>query len=53
MTLYEVSLFYYQMATYSAGNRNLGSVINKWNNCSKCFYEVIKSNIFLHDQVSY
>ena len=29
MTLHEVSLFYYQMATYSEGNRNLGSVINK------------------------
>ena len=31
-TLYEVSLFYYQMTTNSVVNKNLASVINNWNN---------------------
>ena len=50
MALYEVSLLYYQKTTNSAGNRNLASVINDWNNSSKSFYELAKSYIFLHDQ---
>ena len=37
----------------SAVNRNLASVINNWNNYLKCFYELINSCIFLHDQISY
>ena len=53
MALYEVTLHYYQMTTNSAVNRNLVSVINDWNDSSKCFYELIKSYIFLHDQMSY
>ena len=54
MALYEVTLHYYhQMTTNSAVNRNLVSVINDWNDSSKCFYELIKSCIFLHDQMSY
>ena len=42
-----------QMTKNSAVNRNLASAINNWNNCSKCFYELKKSCIFLHDQISY
>ena len=49
MTLYKVSLLYYQK-TNSAVNRNLASVINNWNDSSNCFYELVKSYIFLHDQ---
>ena len=49
MTLYEMSLLYYQNITNSAVNRNLASVINNWNDSSKCFYELVKSYIFLHD----
>ena len=37
----------------SAVNRNLAGVINNWNNYLKCFYELINSCIFLHDQISY
>ena len=47
MTLYQLSLLYYQMTTTSAVNRNLASVINNWNDSSKCFYELIKLHIFL------
>ena len=47
MTLYQLSLLYYQMTTTSAVNRNLASVINNWNDSSKCFYELIKSHVFL------
>ena len=36
-------LLYYQKTTNSAVNRSLASVINNWNNFSKCFYEVVKS----------
>ena len=50
MTLYEVSLLYYRKTTNSAVNRNLASVINNWNDSSKCFYELVESYIFLHDQ---
>ena len=50
ITLYEVSLLYYQKTTNSAVNRNLASVINNWNDSSKSFYELVKSYIFLHDQ---
>ena len=50
MALYEVSLLYYQKTANSAGNRNLASVINDWNNSSKSFYELAKSYIFLYDQ---
>ena len=48
--LYEVPLLYYQKTTNRAVNRNLASVINNWNDSSKCFYELVKSYIFLHDQ---
>ena len=52
MTLYE--FLYYQMtATNSALNRNLASVINNWNNSPLNVYELIKSYIILHDQMSY
>ena len=47
MTLYQLSLLYYQMTTTSAVNRNLASVINNWNDSSKCFYELINLHIFL------
>ena len=50
MTLYEVSLLCYQKITNSAVNGNLASVINIWNDSSKSFFELVKSNIFLHDQ---
>ena len=40
MSLYEMSLFYYQNATNSAVNRHLASVTNKWNDSFKCFYEL-------------
>ena len=50
MALYEVSLLYYQKTANSAGNRNIASVINDWNNSSKSFYELAKSYIFLYDQ---
>ena len=53
MTFYEVSLLYYQKTTNCAENRNLASVINNWNDSSKCFYELIMSYLFLHDQISY
>ena len=35
-TLYEVSNLYYQMTAKTAVNKNLASVINNWNNSSKC-----------------
>ena len=50
MTLYEVSLLSHQKTTNSAVNRNQPSVINNWNDSSKCFYELVKSYKFLHDQ---
>ena len=50
MTLYEVSLLYYQKTTNSAVYRNLASVINNWNDSSKCFYTLVTSYIFLHGQ---
>ena len=53
ITLYEVSLLYYQKTTNSAVNRNLASVINNWNDSSKCFYELVKPYISLHGQMSY
>ena len=43
MTLYKVSLLYYQKTTNSAVNRNLTSVINNLNDSSKSFYEPVKS----------
>ena len=52
MTLYEVSLIYYQK-TNSAPNRNLASVINKWKDSSKYFYRLVSSYIFSHDDMSY
>ena len=36
-------LLYYQKTTNSAVNINLASVINNWNDSSKCFYELVKS----------
>ena len=42
MTLYEVSLLSYQKTTNSA------SVINNWNDSSKCFYELVKSYIYIY-----
>ena len=36
MTLYEMPLLSYQIATNSTENRNLASVINSSNNSSKC-----------------
>ena len=36
-------LLYHQNTTNSAVNRNLASVINNWNDFSKCFYELVKS----------
>ena len=48
MTLY--ALLYYQKTTNSGVYRNLTSVINNWNDCSKCFHELVKSYAFLHDQ---
>ena len=53
MTFYEVSLLYYQIGTNSALSGDLARVINNWNDFSKCFYELIKSYIFFHNQVSY
>ena len=50
MTLYEVSLLYYQKTTNSAVYGNLASVINNWNDSSKCFYTLVTSYIFLLDQ---
>ena len=50
MTLYKVSLLYYQNTKDRAINRNIGSVINNWNDSHKLFYELVKSHIFLHDQ---
>ena len=50
MTIYDVSLLYYQKTANSVVNRNLASLINNWNDSSKCFYEPVKSHIFLHDQ---
>ena len=38
-----LSLLYYQKTTNSAVNRSLASVINNWNDFSKCFYELVKS----------
>ena len=52
MTLYEVSLIYYQK-TNSAANKNLASVINKWKDSSKYFYRLVSSYIFSHDDMSY
>ena len=34
---------YYQKTTNRAVNRSLASVINNWNDFSKCFYELVKS----------
>ena len=42
-TLYKVSFLYYQKIKNSAVNINLASVINNWNDSSKCFYELVKS----------
>ena len=39
------------MTTNSAVNRNLASVLNKWNNCSDYFEELVKLYIFLQDQL--
>ena len=50
MTLYEAPLLYYQKTTNRAVNRNLAKGINNWNDSSICFYELVKSYIFLHDQ---
>ena len=50
MMLYEAPLLYYQKTANRAVNRNLASVINNWNDSSKCFYELVESHIFLHDQ---
>ena len=50
MTLYETSLLYYQKTTNNAVNRNLASVINNSNDFSKCFHELVKTHLFLHDQ---
>ena len=36
VTLYEVSLLYYQMTTNNVVNRNLARVISDQNNSSKC-----------------
>ena len=36
-------LLYYQKTTNSAVYRSLASVINSWNDFSKCFYEPVKS----------
>ena len=36
-------MFYYQKTTNSAVNRNLASVIDKQNDSSKCFYELVTS----------
>ena len=36
-------LVYYWKTTNSAVNRSLASVINNWNDFSKCFYELVKS----------
>ena len=36
-------LLYYQKTTNSAVNRSLASVINNWNDFSKCFCELVKS----------
>ena len=53
MALYNVSLLYYQKTMNSAVtindavNRNLASVINNWNDCSNCFYELVKSYIYI------
>ena len=52
LTLYKVSLLYYQMTTNSAVNRNLTSIIKNWNNCSECCHGLIKSCIFLYDQLT-
>ena len=43
LTLYKLSLLYYQTATNSAVKRNLASVINDWNDSSKCFYKLVDS----------
>ena len=51
MTLYEVSLLYYQMTTNIVVNRNLASVIRNWKNYSECFHVLIKSCIFLQDEL--
>ena len=37
-----LSLLYYQKTTNSAVNRSLASVINNWNDFSKCFYGLVK-----------
>ena len=36
-------LLYYQKTTNGAVNRRLASVLNNWNDFSKCFYELVKS----------
>ena len=41
------------VTTNSAVIGNLASSINNWNDFSKYFYELIKSSIVLHDQMSY
>ena len=53
MTFYEVSLLYCEIGTNSAVSGDLASVSNDWNDFSKYFYELIKSYIFFHNQVSY
>ena len=37
LTLYKMSLRYYEKTTNSAVNENLARVINDWNDSSKCF----------------
>ena len=48
MKLCEEPSLYYQKTTNSAVNRNLGSVINNWNDPAKCF--LWTSKVILHDQ---
>ena len=44
-------LLYYQKTTNSAVNRSLASVINNWNDFSKCFYELVK--LYRHCCIQY
>ena len=48
MKLCEEPFLYYQKTTNSAVNRNLGSVINNWNDSSKFFLLTIK--LIFNDQ---
>ena len=49
--MYSVTAILSEMTTNSAVNRNLASVIKKWNNCFECFHGLIKACKFLHDQL--